>query len=80
MPQAPAHKPTANAAILVGEEVAALVGAHPMDVIFTSCATDSNDAAIAAALRHQFHFPAGPALPAAGTMKWSLSCHTGAAA
>ena len=28
-----------------------LIGAHSMDVIFTSCATESNNAAIAAALK-----------------------------
>ena len=33
------------------EQVAELIGAHSMDVIFTSCATESNYAAIAAALR-----------------------------
>jgi len=33
------------------EQVAELIGAHPMDVIFTSCATESNSAAIAAALK-----------------------------
>ena len=33
------------------EQVAELIGAHSMDVIFTSCATESNNAAIAAALR-----------------------------
>jgi cysteine desulfurase len=33
------------------EQVAELIVAHPMDVIFTSCATQSNNAAIAAALR-----------------------------
>jgi cysteine sulfinate desulfinase/cysteine desulfurase-like protein len=33
------------------EQVADLIGAHSMDVIFTSCATESNNAAIAAALR-----------------------------
>ena len=33
------------------EQVAELIGAHSMDVIFTSCATENNNAAIAAALR-----------------------------
>jgi cysteine desulfurase len=33
------------------EQVAQLIGAHSMDVIFTSCATESNNAAIAAALK-----------------------------
>jgi cysteine desulfurase len=33
------------------EQVAELIGAHSMDVIFTSCATESNNAAIAAALK-----------------------------
>ena len=33
------------------EQVAELIGAHSMDVLFTSCATESNNAAIAAALR-----------------------------
>ncbi len=31
------------------EQVAELIGAHSMDVIFTSCATGSNDTAVAAA-------------------------------
>jgi cysteine desulfurase len=33
------------------EQVAELIGAHSMDVIFTSCATESNNAAITAALK-----------------------------
>jgi cysteine desulfurase len=33
------------------EQVAELIGAHSLDIIFTSCATESNNAAIAAALR-----------------------------
>ena len=33
------------------EQVAELIGAHQLDVIFTSCATESNNAAIAAALK-----------------------------
>jgi cysteine desulfurase len=33
------------------EQVAELIGAHAMDVIFTSCAMQSNNAAIAAALK-----------------------------
>ncbi|HWP23623.1 MAG TPA: aminotransferase class V-fold PLP-dependent enzyme [Candidatus Binatia bacterium] len=33
------------------EQVAALIGAHPAEIIFTSCATESNNAAMHAALR-----------------------------
>lgn len=33
------------------EQVAELIGAHSMDLIFTSCASESNNAAIAAALK-----------------------------
>ncbi len=33
------------------EQVADLIGAHPMEVIFTSCASESNNAAIHAALK-----------------------------
>jgi hypothetical protein len=33
------------------EQVAELLGAHSLDIIFTSCGTESNNTAIAAALR-----------------------------
>jgi cysteine desulfurase len=33
------------------ERVAELIGAHSLDIIFTSCGTESNNTAIAAALR-----------------------------
>jgi cysteine desulfurase len=36
-------------------QVAELIGAHAMEIIFTSCATESNNAAIHAALKAQFH-------------------------
>jgi cysteine sulfinate desulfinase/cysteine desulfurase-like protein len=31
--------------------VAELIGAHSLDIVFTSCATESNNTAIAAAFR-----------------------------
>ncbi len=42
---------TPVAAEVAQEQVAELIGAHTGEVIFTSCATESNDAAIHAALK-----------------------------
>ena len=42
------------------EKVAALVGAEPKEVVFTSCGTESNNAALQSALPH----PAGQTPPA----------------